>query len=119
MMYEELVARVADAMKLAKVSREVGHVAFQFNVEGEAEGFFYVELDNGRVNVAPYEYYDRDLIVVTTADIIIQMLEGKLTPRVAYTNGQLKVYGDSRQLEVLPMGCGCKTVNHGESVFGK
>ena len=108
MKYEELVARVAEAMKLAKVSRQVGHVAFQFNVEGEGEGYFYVEIDDGRVNVAPYEYYDRDLIVVTTADIIIQMLEGKLTPRVAYTNGQLRVYGDSRQLECLPFGCGCK-----------
>ena len=36
------------------------------------------------------------------------MLEGKITPRVAYTNGQLKVYGDSRQLENLPFGCGCR-----------
>jgi len=108
MKYEELVARVAEAMKMAKVSHQVGHVAFQFNVEGEAEGYFYVELDDGKINVMPYEYYDRDIIIVTTADIILQMLEGKVTPRVAYTNGQLRVYGDSRQLEVLPMGCECK-----------
>ena len=110
MMYEELVARVKDAMKVVQVSRQVGHVAYQFNVEGEAEGYFYVELDNGRVNVMPYEYYDRDLVIVTTAEIILQMLEGRLTPRVAYTNGQLKLYdGDSRQLENLPFGCGCKS----------
>jgi putative sterol carrier protein len=105
MKYEELVARVSEAMKYAKVSRQVGHVAFQFNVEGEAEGFFYVEIEDGKVHVAPYEYYDRDIIIVTTAEVILQMLEGKLTPRVAYTNGQLRVYGDSRQLENLPMGC--------------
>ena len=104
MKYEELVARVAEAMKRATVSRAVGHVAYQFNIEGEAEGYFYVELADGRINVAPYEYYDRDLIVVTTARVIIQMLEGGLTPRAAYTNGQLKVYGDSRLLDVLPMG---------------
>ncbi len=108
MRYEELVARVKEAMKLAKVSRQVGHVAFQFNVEGEAEGIFYLEIAEGKVNVEPYEYYDRDIILVTTADVIIQMLEGRLTPRVAYTNGQIRVYGDSRQLEVLPMGCECK-----------
>ena len=108
MMYEELVARVREAMKVVQVSREVGHVAYQFNVEGEGEGYFYVELDNGRVNVMPYEYYDRDLIVVTTAEVILQMLEGKITPRAAYTNGRLKVYGDSRQLENLPFGSGCK-----------
>ena len=108
MTYEELVARVKDAMKVVQVSRQVGHVAYQFNVEGEGEGYFYVELEDGKVNVEPYEYYDRDIIIVTTADVIIRMLEGKLTPRVAYTNGQLKVYGDSRQLENLPFGCGCK-----------
>ena len=108
MMYEELVARVREAMKVVQVSREVGHVAYQFNVEGEGEGYFYVELDDGRVNVMPYEYYDRDLIVVTTAEVILQMLEGKITPRGAYTNGLLKVYGDSRQLENLPFGSGCK-----------
>lgn len=108
MTYDELVARVRDAMKMAQVSRQVGHIAFQFNVEGEAEGYFYVEIDDGKVNVAPYEYYDRDAIIVTTADVILQMLEGKITPRVAYTNGQLRVYGDSRQLENLPFGCGCK-----------
>ncbi len=108
MTYEELVARVKDAMKVVQVSRQVGHVAYQFNVEGEGEGYFYVELDDGKVNVEPYEYYDRDLIIVTTAEVILQMLEGKITPRVAYTNGQLKVYGDSRQLENLPFGCGCR-----------
>jgi len=108
MKYEELVARVKDAMKVVQVSRQVGHVAYQFNVEGEGEGYFYVELDDGKVNVEPYEYYDRDLIIVTTTEVILQMLEGKITPRVAYTNGQLKVYGDSRQLENLPFGCGCR-----------
>ena len=108
MVYEELVARVRKAMKMVQVSREVGHLAYQFNVEGEGEGYFYVELDNGKVNVMPYEYYDRDLIVVTTAEVILQMLEGKITPRVAYTNGQLRVYGDSRMLENLPFGSGGK-----------
>lgn len=104
MRYEELVATVADAMKLAKVSRQV-HVAFQFNVRGEAEGAFYLEIDGGKINVEPYEYYDRDIIIETTADVIMEMLEGRLQPRAAYTNGQMKVYGDVRQLAILPFGC--------------
>ena len=116
MKYEELVARVAEAMKRANVSRQVGHVAFQFNVEGEAEGIFYLEIADGRINVEPYEYYDRDIVIVTSADVILQMLEGKLQPRVAYTNGQLQVYGDTRQLEVLPMGCECKCTCHNTGV---
>lgn len=105
MTYEELVKNVKDAMKTARVSKTVGHVAFQFNVEGEAEGAFYLEISDGKINVEPYEYYDRDLIIVTTADVIMQMLDGELQPMAAYTNEQLKMYGDESQLKVLPFGC--------------
>lgn len=108
MTYEELVENVRAAAKKTKVSIAVGHVAFQFNVEGEAEGAFYLEISDGRINVEPYEYYDRDVIIVTTADIIMQIIEGNLQPRVAYTNGQLNAYGDVEQLSVLPFGSECK-----------
>lgn len=102
MTYEKLVENVRNAAKNAKVSKTVGHVAFQFNVEGEAEGAFYLEIADGKINVEPYEYYDRDIIIVTSAEVIMQMTEGKLQPRVAYANGQLKVYGDVEQLNMLP-----------------
>lgn len=108
MNYEELVAKVKKAVKKAKVSKAVGHVAFQFNVEGEAEGAFYLEIDDGKINVEPYEYYDRDAIIVTSADVIVQMIEGKLQPRVAYAKELLKVYGNVEFLNVLPFGCECK-----------
>ena len=104
MNYEELVASVRQAVKKAKVSKTVGHVAFQFNVEGEAEGAFYLEIADGKINVEPYEYYDRDAIIVTSADVIMQMIEGKLQPRVAYTKELLRVYGDVELLGVLPFG---------------
>ena len=108
MKYEELVTNVKKAVKKAKVSKTVGHVAFQFNVEGEAEGAFYLEIDDGKINVEPYEYYDRDVIIVTSADVIMQMIEGKLQPRVAYTKELLRVYGDVELLNVLPFGSECK-----------
>ncbi|MGN0432124.1 MAG: SCP2 sterol-binding domain-containing protein [Lachnospiraceae bacterium] len=108
MTYEELVAKVKEATKNARVSKVVGHVAFQFNVEGEGEGAFYLEISDGKIAVEPYEYYDRDLIIVTTADIILQMLDGDLLPMNALTNGQLRVYGDVGQLKVLPFGCECR-----------
>lgn len=111
MNYEELVTNVKEAVKKAKVSKTVGHVAFQFNVEGEAEGAFYLEIDNGKINVEPYEYYDRDAIIVTSADVIMQMIEGKLQPRVAYTKELLKVHGDVELLQVLPFGSECNAIS--------
>lgn len=111
MKYEELVEKVRKATKKVKVSKLIGHVAFQFNVEGEAEGAFYLEITDGRINVEPYEYYDRDIIIVTSADVIMQMAEGNLKPRAAYTDGLLKVYGDVVQLDVLPLGRGRNSVS--------
>lgn len=105
MTYEELVTKVKDATKNARVSKTIGHVAFQFNVRGEGEGAFYLEICDGRINVEPYEYYDRDVIIETTADVLIQMLEGGLLPRIAFANDQLNAYGNVDQLEVLPFGC--------------
>lgn len=104
MNYEELVANVKKAVKKAKVSKTVGHVAFQFNVEGEAEGAFYLELDDGKINVEPFEYYDRDLIIVASADVIMLMIEGEVKPREAYAKELLKVSGNVELLNVLPFG---------------
>ncbi len=104
MRYEELVENVRNATRNIKVSRGVGHVAFQFNVEGEGEGAFYLEIADGKINVEPYEYYDRDMVIVTTADVIMQMLEGSLQPRVAYTRELLRIYGDVEYLAILPLG---------------
>lgn len=108
MRYEELVEKVREATKKARASKTVGHVAFQFNVEGEAEGAFYLEIADGKINVEPYEYYDRDVIIVTTAEVIMQMIAGELQPMVAYTNEQLRAYGNVEQLKVLPLGCDSK-----------
>ena len=69
MTYDELVSRVKEETKNARVSKTIGHVAFQFNVRGEGEGAFYLEIEDGRIFVEPYEYYDRDVLIETTADI--------------------------------------------------
>ena len=119
MKYEEIVEKVRSATSKANVSRAVGHIAFQFNVEGEGEGAFYLEIADGKVYVEPYEYYDRDVIIVTTADVIMQMIEGGLQPMVAYTNEQMKVYGNIDHLKVLPLGCDCKQASKQEAESAK
>ena len=105
MSYEELVERVRDKLSGVRISKTVGHIAFQFNVEGEGNGIFYVELYDGKIYVEPYEYYDRNVIIESTAYIILEMLEGGLKPRVAYAQGMIKVYGSADLLDILPFGC--------------
>ena len=101
MTYEELVECARNATKKTQVSKAVGHMAYQFNVKGEAEGAFYIEIDDGRINVEPYEYYDRDVLIVTSADMLLKIIDGKIRALDAYANGQIMVYGDPRNLEYL------------------
>ncbi len=118
MSYEELVNNVKKAMQNTIVSKTIGHTAFQFNIEGEAEGAFYLEISEGKIYVEPYEYYDRDIIIFTTADIVMQLVECKLQARAAYSNGLLHVHGDVVLLDVLPLGRDYK-VNSRKSCISK
>lgn len=108
MTYEQLVEKVKKLTKDMRVSKEIGHIAYQFNVQGEAEGAFYIELDNGKVNVEPYEYYDRNVLLIISAEEIVEILEGKVKAMEAYANGDIEVYGEVEQLKFLPSCCESK-----------
>lgn len=101
MTYEEIVKKVKNAAKKADASSISEHVAFQFNVTGEGEGIFYVEIKDGQVNVEPYEYYDRNAIIIGSADTIVKLMTGKLDPILAFTTGKIKVEGDAGKALIL------------------
>ena len=61
---------------------------------GKVNGIFYVEIKDGRVNVEPYEYYDRNAIIIMNGTNLIKLINGKLDPVIAFTTGKLKVEGD-------------------------
>lgn len=93
MTYEELVAQVREVFGKADAGRIEGHVAYQFNITGEAEGAFYLEINEGELHVEPYEYYDRDVLFTTTADTLIKIGLGELDALWAVTTGKLKFEG--------------------------
>lgn len=101
MTYEELVQTIKEAAKKADAGSVKEHVAFQFNVTGEAAGAFYIEIKDGSINVEPYEYYDRDAIITATAENIIKIMTGKLDPVLAFTLHKIKVEGDLGKALIL------------------
>lgn len=101
MTYEELVTTIKEAAAQADASAIQEHIAFQFNVEGEAAGAFYLEITGGEIKVEPYEYYDRDVLVTASADNIIKIMNGKLDPVLAFTLHKIKVEGDLGKALVL------------------
>lgn len=74
MTYEEVVKKAAAAAKKRIGGDE--HIAVQFNIIGEGEGIFYVETKDKLLDVQPYEYYDRDVLVMADANTILRIIEG-------------------------------------------
>ncbi|MBQ8147265.1 MAG: SCP2 sterol-binding domain-containing protein [Lachnospiraceae bacterium] len=94
MTYEEFFAEVKGVFAGADISDVQEHLAYQFNITGEAEGAFYVEAREGQLYIEPYEYYDRDAIFICSADTLRKLMSGELDPVFAFTTQKLKVEGD-------------------------
>lgn len=94
MTYADMFAKVKRMLMDADVSDIQEHLAYQFNITGEAEGIFYAEVKDGKLYVEPYEYFDRDAVFICTAETLFKLAEGKTDPVLAFTLGKLKVEGN-------------------------
>ena len=101
MTYEELVKLAKDTYEKADASKVKEHVALQFNVTGEAEGAFYLEVNEGKVSVEPYEYFDRDVVVTAEDKVLKDIAEGKLGLEAAYLTGKVKAEGNLKKALLL------------------
>lgn len=70
MTYADMFSKVKGLFMESDVSDISEHLAFQFNITGEAEGIFYAEVKDG------------------------VLAEGRLDPSLAFTTGKLKVEGN-------------------------
>lgn len=93
MTYEEIVAYTKSKMAEVDISEYKGHLAAQINITGEGEGAFYVEINDGNAVVEPYEYFDRDAVLIASADVFKSIVDGKKDAVAAYLTGGLKVEG--------------------------
>lgn len=94
MTYEEIVSKARELYENVDASDIREHIAYQFNITGEGEGAFYLEINEGRINVQPYEYYDRDVLFTMSADSMIKIATGQLDLIWAYTIGKVGVDGN-------------------------
>ena len=93
MTYEEIVAKVRELCGSGELKGYDKHLAVEVAIEGEGEGVFYIEAKDGKVYVEPYDYHDKDVRFIATADNFIKIASGKLDSVAAYTTGKLKVEG--------------------------
>ncbi len=93
MKFDALVEQVREGAQKIDVSG-TDFMAVQINITGDDPGVFYVEVKDGKINVEPYEYYDRQCALTISSDDYIKLVTGKLDPVFAFTTGKLKVEGD-------------------------
>lgn len=102
MTYESIVEAVRKKFSDVDVSSVPGTLAFQFDIEGKAEGIFYVEIKNGELHVEPYDYHGRNARIIMNGTNLMKLINGKLDPVLAFTTGKLKVDGDvSAAMELI------------------
>ena len=65
MTYADMFSEVKGMLAGADVSDIHEHLAYQFNIIGEAEGIFYAEVKEGKLYIEPYEYFDRDVMFIS------------------------------------------------------
>lgn len=89
----ELLEKLRTMAKDIDVS-SCNFLAVQVNISDIDPGTFYVEIKNGKINIEPYEYNDRNCAITINMSNFNKLIEGKLEPVSAFTFGKLKVDGD-------------------------
>ena len=93
MTYEEIVATAKKEMSKCDASDYKGHLAVQVDITGEGEGSFYMEFNNGTIDVQPYDYRDNDCKLIASAETLNGIISGKKDAVAAFMTGKLKVQG--------------------------
>ena len=101
MTYEEIVKEAQKLVAKADASAISEHLAVQYNVTGEGEGAFYMEVKDGKVEVQPYDYKDRDILVTADGQTILDMMSGKLDVVAAYLTHKISAEGNLGKADIL------------------
>ena len=95
MTYQEAFTTLRPAFKAAKAKSIAGHLALQINLTDEdAHGVFYVEVKDGKLAVEPYDYRDRDAMLLVSSADLLAILTGKLSLEKALADDRLVIEGD-------------------------
>lgn len=78
MSYQESFEKLKKKAESLKASDVDGHYAFQFNIIGDDEGSFYMEIVDGKVNCEPYDYKDNNAVISASSEEIAKYFNGEI-----------------------------------------
>ena len=77
----------------------VPNVVFEFNIKDI--GVFYAKVQDGKLDIQPYNYYDNDVSFTAKFEIYKKIINGELDPIKSFFTGRLKVSGDLGKAALL------------------
>ena len=77
------------------------HLAFQVDIS-DVNRPFYIEITNeGKVNIEPYEYNDRDGRIISSFDTLMKIVTKQISILDAYKSNKISINGDIEKLKIL------------------
>lgn len=101
MIFEAVFNSIKEHLMKIDVSDMQDFFAIQVNLIGFGGGVFYVKLDNKKLYVEPYEYYDRDALIMISINNLKLITERKLDPMEAYNDGKIVIEGNMDKVQQL------------------
>lgn len=93
---DDIVAKISKRIDkaAAKSIAADGKAAVDIKLYGPFEAHMYIEIKDGSVTVAPYDYIENDLVAAISVENALAIAGGKLTVKEAVENGALYVAGN-------------------------
>lgn len=79
--------------------RNIPNVVFEFNIKDI--GVFYAKVQDGKLDIQPYNYYDNDVSFTAKFETYKKIINGELDAIKAFFTGRLKVSGDIGRATIL------------------
>lgn len=95
MKFEEIYNEVREVLERSDyTSFGVGLYSYEFDITGEGEGKFYLEIRNGTPQIQPYNYRNSTCVIVISSKYMLKLLHNQVAPIAVYSSGRLKIKGD-------------------------
>lgn len=93
---DDVVAKVRKRIDKTAAKKLVsdGKAAVDIKLYGAFEAHMYIEIKDGAVTVAPYDYIEKDLEAAVPVDVALAIADGKISVKEAVENGSLYVFGN-------------------------
>lgn len=79
--------------------KDIPNVVFEFNIKDI--GVFYAKVQDGKLDIQPYNYYDNDVSFTAKFETYKKIINGELDAVKAFFTGRLKVSGDLGKATIL------------------